>query len=943
MKLRSLLGGLFTRDPLAVRFLIAIISFSSMITVAATAIQLKSDYTYMIDNIQSSFSEIEASHLEALSNSVWVVNDRQVVLQLAGILQMSDIVNARIIVNDKEKWSAGEAEKGQLMQASFPLIHAHRGEKIEIGALNVSASLDAVYQRLFNKVFVILLSNGIKTFLVGLLVFVVFQRWISRHLAHMAAHANSFEFGAGHGNNPLVLNRTKKPSARPDILDRLSDAYNEMSQRLSRSYMTLLESEDALAELNKALEAKIVEQQDTAEALRIANETLEDRVSERTHQLEQEVTERRYAEVALKASEERLRDIAEASTDWFWEMGPDMTYRFVSPRGYERTGFTPDDVLGKTRLDMLVPTKGQYHEAWLEHQAAIENKTSFRNLELPITTKDGSELIIRTSGKPIFDEDGTFAGYRGSATDITAFKKAEERLHTFEQMVASAGQGLGIGSADGKVVYVNAALCSLLGADKPEQVIGADYLRFYAKDDADTITEEALPKIFKGEGWGGELTLNGLSGKSTPTIHNMFPIQSSADGEVLVGAAITDISQQAAQAELLKAAKREAEQANHAKSEFLSNMSHELRTPLNAILGFGQIMGMNLEKHLSDGELEYIQLILKSGYHLLKLIDEILDLAKVEAGKLEMSIEPISVQEALDECLPLIKTMAEPRNITINVGQGVKECPPLLADYTRLKQMILNLLSNAVKYNRDDGHVFVDCHPVSDTDTRISVRDTGPGIAKKKQKELFVPFSRLGAENSGIEGTGIGLALTRRIAEMMDGEIGFQSREGEGSTFWINLPSHKAPLAPSAVVGHTKQATGLELELGPKEEKRLLYVEDNPSNLRLMEVLIEKVNDVKLLSAHTAEIGLSVANTERPDMIIIDINLPGMNGLEMIQRLRDNTLFEKTPIIALSADAMKREVEKGLGAGFDQYLTKPLDVAKLMDVLRKYFSGAKEK
>lgn len=937
MKLRAFAGSLFSRDPLALRFLFAIVSFSSLITLAATALQLRADYTYMVGNIRSAFSEIEAGHLGSLSNSVWVLDERQITSHLAGILQMSDINGAVITVDGTTRWSAGEPHAGRLMRASFPLRHVHRSEQVDIGTLQVTASLDAVYQRLFDKVLVILVSNGVKTFLVGILVFIVFHRLIARHIAHIAGHANSFEFVSGHAAQPLRLNRDKKPG-RPDILDRLTDAYNEMNDRLSRSYATLLAREDSLAELNVALEQKIAEQQATAVELRLVNENLEQRVFERTQQLEQEVAERRYVEIALRDSEERFRDIAEASSDWFWEMGPDLRYRFMSARGFELTGFSSADLVGKTREEFLGAPGEAYGAAWEEYQAALSNQRAFRNVELPFRTKDGSEKTVRLSAKPVLDADGGFAGYRGSATDITEIKVTEERLRMFERMVEAAGQGLGLGTVDGKIIYVNAALSSMLGAPNPEAVIGSEFFRYYSDDDRAILTEEGLKQTFLNGGWSGELVLNGPSGKTTPTIHDMFPIK-NVGGELILGTVITDISHQVQQSEMLRHAKEEADRANTAKSEFLANMSHELRTPLNAILGFSQILELNRQKNLSDKELEYVQLVIKSGHHLLDLINDVLDLAKVESGKIGLSIEDVELRDALAESLPLIETMAEPRGIAITVGPGVTKCPALRADHTRLKQMLLNLLSNAVKYNNPGGSILIDSQPVAGDRARVSVADTGPGIPRRKQEGLFVPFSRLGAENSGIEGTGIGLALTKRLAEMMGGSVGFESREGEGSSFWIELPFKRQALNEQARASALSDADLEHRSLMLAAEKKVLYVEDNPSNLRLMEALIEGVADVRLYSAHTAELGLHVAEAEKPDLIIIDINLPGINGIEMLRRLRKNPIFANTPIIALSANAMNREIESGLVAGFDRYLTKPLDVEELMDAFRAYLAG----
>jgi len=384
-------------------------------------------------------------------------------------------------------------------------------------------------------------------------------------------------------------------------------------------------------------------------------------------------------------------------------------------------------------------------------------------------------------------------------------------------------------------------------------------------------------------------------------------------------------------------ARSSAEEANEAKSTFLANMSHELRTPLNAIIGFSRLMESDRKEPPSERQKDRLTEVIMSGRHLLELINEVLDLAKIEAGKLVISHEDVPLTEVFEECLTLTQILADARGITLTVSPAEADIPAVYADYTRCKQALLNILSNAVKYNREGGEVVLDCGKAPDGMVRISVSDTGEGIAKDKQQKIFQPFSRLGAEATETEGTGIGLTLTKRLVELMDGRIGFESAEGQGSTFWIDLPQAKEPTAreetravPTAgQAGQEDSFTGL-----------LLYVEDNPANRKLLEEVIDdRLPNLTVLSSHNAELGLKLAREHKPDIIILDINLPGMDGFTALEHLMRSKNTRHIPVIALSANAMPSDIKKGREAGFRNYLTKPIDPdeiqAAVEEVLRE--------
>jgi len=379
--------------------------------------------------------------------------------------------------------------------------------------------------------------------------------------------------------------------------------------------------------------------------------------------------------------------------------------------------------------------------------------------------------------------------------------------------------------------------------------------------------------------------------------------------------------------EELEAARAVAEKANRAKSDFLSSMSHELRTPLNAVLGFAQLLASE-KPPPSVSQQRSLDQILKGGWYLLRLINEILDLAMIESGKVTLSQESMGLSDVLRDCQAMIAPQAQKRDIellfiTLNQPFFVH------ADRTRVKQVMINLLSNALKYNRRGGRVTVECTATDYGMVRISVTDTGAGLSMDQQRQLFQPFNRLGQEDGGEEGTGIGLVVTKQLVELMDGNLGVHSVEGRGTTFWVELTASSEPVleisafdlpaSPGAAVGAA--------------QRTVLYVEDNPANLSLVEMLIERRPDLKLLTAIDGHSGIQLARTYQPHVILMDINLPGMSGFDCLKILQDDHITGHIPVLALSANAMPRNIEKGMDAGFFRYLTKPINVVKFMEAL----------
>jgi len=380
----------------------------------------------------------------------------------------------------------------------------------------------------------------------------------------------------------------------------------------------------------------------------------------------------------------------------------------------------------------------------------------------------------------------------------------------------------------------------------------------------------------------------------------------------------------------LENARFAADKANLAKSDFLSSMSHELRTPLGAILGFAQLIESGVPPPTS-AQKRSVDQILKAGWYLLELINEILDLALIESGKLSLSVEPVSLAEVMRECETMIEPQAQQRGI--DVAFTPLELPRFVnADRTRVKQVLINLLSNAIKYNRVGGTVTVACTQASDPNSiRISVHDTGAGLATEQLAQLFQPFNRLGQKSNVEEGTGIGLVVCKRLVELMQGVIGVESTVGQGSVFWVELNLTLTPVIVADTQQHMALAQANVQGKGPLQT--LLYVEDNPANLMLVEDLVARRSDICLLSARDAVRGIELARAALPDVILMDINLPGISGLQALRILAQDPSTAHIPVMALSANAVPSDIEKGLEAGFFRYLTKPIKVIEFMETL----------
>jgi PAS domain S-box-containing protein len=463
-----------------------------------------------------------------------------------------------------------------------------------------------------------------------------------------------------------------------------------------------------------------------------------------------------------------------------------------------------------------------------------------------------------------------------------------------------------------------------------DEIVGKEFCVFYPPEEvrrgvpAEALRIAAQEGRWEAEGW--RVRKDGSRFWANVVITALV----DATGTLVGSAKVTrDLSERKQAEEAIREAKDEAERANAAKSEFLSRMSHELRTPLNAILGFAQLLDLD---DVSPLQHDNIAQILKAGRHLLDLINEVLDLTRIETGHLTLSIEPVAVAEVLHEALVLIRPLAGTHNVHLGEVPAVSATTQVLADQQRLKQVLLNLLANAVKYNRPGGTVTLACRPMTDDRLRLEVHDTGLGIPPEKLDRLFVPFERLGAEQTPVEGTGLGLALCKRLVELMGGAIGVTSTVGQGSTFWIDLACptpvelHDVGDAPALEGATTGPAV-------PGAAGTLLYIEDNLSNLQLVEQLLRYRPGVKLVAAMQGRLGLELAREHQPGLIVLDLHLPDLGGQEVLGCLRAEARTAGIPVVVLSADATPGQVARLRAAGAAAYLTKPLDVQQFLGVV----------
>src|SRR5690242_1352137 len=625
--------------------------------------------------------------------------------------------------------------------------------------------------------------------------------------------------------------------------------------------------------------------------------------------------------------------------------------------GAERMlGYTASEVVDKiTPADISDPEEVIARAKALSHEldtaitpgfAALAFKAS-RGIEdiyeLTYIRKDGSRFPALVSVTALRDALGGIIGYLLIGTDNTARKQVEAEQKQLDQrlrdqqiytrsLIESNIDALMTTDPAGIITDVNKQMEALTGCTRDE-LIGAPFKNYFTDPDR---AEAGIKRVLSGSKVTDyELTACARDGKQTVVSYNATTFHDRDRKLQGVFAAARDVTErkriertlQENNTELERA-RAAAEKANLTKSDSLSSMSHELRSPLNAILGFAQLMNSDSPPP-TPSQTASIDQILNAGWYLLELINEILDLAQIESGKLALSREPTSLADVMLECQAMIEPQGEKRGIRMTFPHS--GTPYFVdADRTRLKQVLINLLSNAIKYNQPNGTVVVDCRMNTPERVRVSIADSGAGLPPELLQQLFQPFNRLVQERSTEEGTGIGLVMSKRLVEMMGGIIGVDSTVGMGSVFWFELNSANEPQLDADLTQLLVAEAQVQREV---PLRTLLYVEDNPANLKLIEQLIARRPDIRLLTAREGNTGIQLARANQPALILMDINLPGISGIEALKILREDPATKHIPVIALSANAMPRDIEKGLQAGFFRYLTKPIKVPEFMETI----------
>ena len=619
-------------------------------------------------------------------------------------------------------------------------------------------------------------------------------------------------------------------------------------------------------------------------------------------------------------------------------------------------GYAAADVMNKiTPADISDPQEVIARARALSEELSTRIKPGFEALvfkasrgiediyELTYIRKDGSRLPAVVSVTALRDDQEAIIGYLLIGTDNTARKqieaeqkKLDQRLRDHQFYTRSLFEAnidaLITTDPSGIITDVNKQMETLTGCTRDE-LIGTPFKNYFTDPER---AEAGIKRVLSEKKVTDyELTASAKNNEETVVSYNATTFY-DRDGKLQgVFAAARDITERKRLDQVLQdknaeleSAKSVAEKANLAKSDFLSSMSHELRTPLNAILGFAQLLEAGSPPPTA-AQIVRLHQIIKAGWYLLELINEILDLAVIESGKLSLSREPVSLIDVMRECQAMIEPQAQKRDIHINF-LPFDNTWFANADRTRVKQVLINLLSNAIKYNCEHETVEVKCTLSTPERIRISIKDSGAGLPPEKLAQLFQPFNRLGQETGTEEGTGIGLVVTKQLVELMGGTIGVESTVGVGSEFWIELIRD---VTPQLAAGNT-----MPTELTPQAQENaalrtLLYVEDNPANLMLVEQIIEGHPQLHMLSAHNGNLGIALARAHLPDVILMDINLPGISGFQALKMLREDPATAHIPVLAISANAMPRDIEKGLEAGFFRYLTKPIKVNEFMNAL----------
>ena len=636
--------------------------------------------------------------------------------------------------------------------------------------------------------------------------------------------------------------------------------------------------------------------------------------------------ERRYIKNTLEKNERYLRATLEATDNGILAVENQGNIIFAN-NAFQEMVHLPEAMRSqKSNENQLKYVLSQVAEPEKFLKKVKEIYASDSELTDELHFKDGR--IVKRFTRPITSQ-GSVLGRIWSFRDITDFVQAEADISKYTERLRRGQLYANIGTWEWEIptgnLFWSERIATLFGYQEGNvETSFENFIDAVHPDDRSTVLAAIDNSIQNGAPYEVEHRVVWQDGTIRWLLESGAVVRDK-DGEPLQMMGVVQDIDARKHAELAYiTARNEAERANQAKSEFLSSMSHELRTPMNAIIGFSQLLEYSAD--LTESDQQNVEEILKAGRHLLTLINEVLDLTKVESGHIDLSLEPVNVSSLVEECVQLMRPMANKKAVSISY-----DCTALMAvraDYTRLKQVILNLLSNAIKYNRDAGSVNVHIIQADNQRCRIYIEDTGYGISEDRMNELFQPFNRLGAEHSEIEGTGIGLTLTRKIIDLMGGSVHAESEEKVGSTFSVELPLASHDAVENLETQFLRENDRVIASNNIKESslQTILYVEDNPANLRLVEKILKGREQIRLVTAHTANLGLELAEQFRPELILLDINMSGKGGYQVLNELRTHVDLRHIPVVAITANAMPGDIERGKRAGFNEYLTKPLDI-----------------
>lgn len=637
----------------------------------------------------------------------------------------------------------------------------------------------------------------------------------------------------------------------------------------------------------------------------------------------------RMADIPAQPSDDLFRAYVETANDIVYTLDLNGTFTFVNSYGLKLLGVEESDVVGHSYLEIVAP---EYREATSTAFLNLLSTGELRDYEFVVQSRSGEYIYIEVNGRLLYQQ-GQLVGGLGIGRNITERKRFEQQLKMFSKALDAAHDSAIITDLEGKILYANLATSRIFGYPLTA-LKDANATLFYPKPEQ----SHWILRQGQGEGWSGQVVCCRQGGESFPALISVGPVCDESDQPIAVSIIYRDITQLEHIKAELASKNLELERANRLKSEFLANMSHELRTPMTSILGFSSLLAQQLFGDLNERQRLYVQQIHHSGEHLLTLINEVLDLSKIEAGQMELCTSPITVATLCQDVLDMVSAQAKQKHLTMHCSIQPK-LDYLIADELRVRQMLLNLLSNAIKFSEDGGEIGVDAH-LDGVWLLLKVWDQGIGIPHEKQELLFQPFQQLDSSLSRRhEGTGLGLVLTQRLARLHGGEVTLVSQSKQGSCFTIRLPL-KGPQA-HVIQPFLGQDAPMSLQVTKTEASQgsltgeILLVEDHPVNAMLIEHMLQYWG-YQTYHALNGQMALEWLEGHKPTLILMDIHLPDLDGLEVAKQIRSHPDWQDIPIVATTAMAMTDDRERCLKAGMQEYLSKPINSSELVSVLAKY-------